>query len=750
MKKWKRYSTLTLASTLLFAGLPYQSVSAAATVQNVAVNLASKQATQSVKAFISSKVNTSSSEIVRVIVQFNGQPTAVGKYAAQNGNKSFVTESSKSSIQAQQASFIQTAKSQGINLQVHYQFNTVLNGMEISVPANMIPQLAQIPGVKSVYENRTYYALPDQNLQPLGSNSDKFDINPIQQIGADQAWARGITGRGVKVGVIDTGTDYEHPDLKDAFKGGHDSFYNTDDPYDEAPVSAADDPLHAGGFDGTYHGTHVSGTIVGRGVNPTSDIVQKGIAYDADLYVYKVLGRNPKTGESTGSTAQVIDGIERAVRDGMDVVNLSLGSDDDHDPNSPDSIALNNAVLAGVTVCVANGNAALNGHYYESMGTPAASQLSISVGAATSPGHLYAATTTSSFDSNKSYAMNAMAWQTNHENFKDILGTDPLNAVYVGIGDNGNYANVDAQGKVVFVSRGIISFANKILNAKAHGAKAVIIFNGDVQYDLNGNPIVDQNGIAIPNLSASIPGRDDNISSTGYLGDDLSFIPTFDMKGTEGRALAAQVLANPNTPLKFTFGDQYPTTILPGDQMANFSSRGPNSDDNYGIKPDITGPGVNILSTYPEYGKSNPNASYDKAYARLSGTSMATPHIAGLSLLLKQAHPDWTPFDIRAALANTADEISDENGIQYDVYSQGAGRANVAKALDTPAVLQTVDQLTLPDKNMNMQNVVDYGDNASFGLMAPGSSAKTETLHIKNTSSGNVTYTASVKMHPNV
>ncbi|WP_052702946.1 S8 family serine peptidase [Paenibacillus beijingensis] len=678
------------------------------------------------KPIISPKLRTSSDKPVRVIVQLAGASVSEGKYAAKMGLGALAAESTEAAVQSEQSSFISKAKQLGIDFKVTKQFDTVLNGMEIELPANQIPELSSISGVKSVYENKTYYVLPIE--APASASTSQFtDIEPLEQIGVPQAWAKGLTGKGLKVGVLDTGVDYLHPDLKDAYKGGYNSFYNTDDPYEDVPH---DD------LGGTDHGTHVSGTIVGRAANQTSDIIQKGVAYEADLYAYKVLGYNAETGRSSGSSAQVIDGIERAVKDGMNVINLSLGSSLEKDPNAPDSIAVNNAVLAGVTVVVASGNAANDGPFYYSMGSPASAQLAISVGAVNSLSRHFEATVKSSFDSNLSYKSNLMGWKTNQEDFKSILGTEPIHAIYAGLGDVADYEGKDANGKVVFLSRGSLSFVDKIAIAKAHGAKAVIIFNGS-------------NKGTEANLADSIPGRDSFIPN-GYLGDSPEYIPTFDMEGKPGRALAREVLANPDTPLTFTFGDQYPSSIEQGDRMAAFSSRGPESDENLSIKPDFGAPGVNILSTYPAYGKTNPDASYDEAYARASGTSMATPHVAGLALLLGQQHPEWTPFDIRAALANTSDGISDQSGTPYDVYSQGAGRVNVAKAIETPALLQTVETLTLLSKDMMPFETVNYGDSASFGIMPAGSDAKTVTLQVKNTSSQPVTYKPQIIMHPSV
>ncbi|MDO7908204.1 S8 family serine peptidase [Paenibacillus sp. JX-17] len=720
-------------------------------------------------AFISPKLNTTISKEVRVIVQLSNQPVAVGKYAARMGITSFAAESTATAIQSEQSTFMSRAAAQGIPLKINYQFNTVLNGVEVTVPANKIPELAKLPGVKSVYENAVYYSIPVIGELNNGSDQPNFDIAPLKQIGVDAAWSKGLTGKGIKVGVIDTGVDYEHPDLKGAFKNGdygYDSFYKDNDPYEEPPVPEE-------GFAGTYHGTHVSGTIAGRGTNPSSGIVQKGVAYESELHVYKVLGRNDVTGRSSGSSAQVIDGIERAVKDGMQVINLSLGSDSVKDPNSPDSIAINNAVLSGVVAVVANGNAADEAppQYYYTMGAPASSQLAISVGAVTSPSNHYTAqvsdvsyvespassvtadtyadstsVATATYEpeapptaTQATYDLNVMGWETGKENFASVLGTNPLDSVYVNLGQEEDYAGKDVEGKVVLVSRGTLAFVDKLAIAKEHGAVAAVIFNGNASAS---NP-------SQADLSSSVSGRDGFIGSTAYLGDSFDFIPAFDMKGSEGRALAKRLLNNSDIHFRLAFSSDYPLTQDPGDQMASFSSRGPNSDGSLGIKPDVSAPGVNILSTWPAYGKQNPGISYDTAYNRISGTSMATPHVAGLAVLLKQQHPDWTPMDIRAALANTSDTIHDATGTLYDVYSQGAGRVDIANAIETPALLEAVDPITILDKDLNPQDITNYSSSISFGVLKAGSTAKKQ-LQLSNKSGQSVQYKAHIDLHNQV
>ncbi|MEC0182078.1 S8 family serine peptidase [Paenibacillus peoriae] len=746
--------SLALALTVSLS-LPSISSAATADLQTGSFLKAQEALTvEAAPAFISPELSTDSSRQVRVIVQLDGEPIAVDKYAARTGTQAFTAQSeqkAESAIATEQSTFVDKAAEHGISLQVNYQYNTVLNGLEVTLPANKIPELAKLPGVKSIHENKTYYSIPVQDPPTLTANEATYDNAPLDQIGVPEAWAKGLTGEGIKVGVIDTGVDYEHPDLKAAYKGGYDSFEQDNDPYEEPLLNKENDP-YGTGFSGTTHGTHVSGTIAGQAANKASEIVQKGIAYKSDLYVYKVLGRNTETGRSSGSSAQVIDGIERAVKDGMNVINLSLGSDSEKDPNSPDSIAINNAVLSGVVAVVANGNAAQNGNYYYSMGSPATAQLAISVGAATSPSHSYSNKASVNLvtygndeklmtvTSDTYYHLNMMGWQTFHEDFASILGTEPLEVVYANLGYPDDFTSKDVKGKVAIVSRGALGFVEKIANAQQNGAKAIIIFNGQAKFDDSTQA----------NLNESIPSYDGYINSNQ--GDGVDYIPTFDMVGKEGRALARQIIERQNNKQKFfiTFGKDYHRTDNSGNTMAGFSSRGPNGDELLSIKPDVSAPGVNIMSTYPAFAKFYPDASYEYAYKRSNGTSMASPHVAGLAVLLKQQHPNWTPFDIRAALANTSVTLFDENKTQYDVYSQGAGLVNIANAIQTPALLETVEKITILDKNFNRQEVVNYNPSASFGLMRPGSAAKQIQLQLKNLSANPVQYEASYVLHNNV
>ncbi|WP_274528809.1 S8 family serine peptidase [Paenibacillus piscarius] len=685
--------------------------------------------------YISPQINTKSSNQVRVIVQLSSQPAAVGKYAARQGISALARTATEAAVKSQQTDVLDQAEAKGIDLSVNYKYDTVLNGFEVTVPADKIPDLAKIPGVTSIYPNSTWYALPDETVTEATYRNDNA---PLKQIRANWAADHGLTGKGLKVGVIDTGVDYTHPDIADAYKGGYDSFYQDNDPYEEVPLTPEKDPYGVG-YEGTSHGTHVSGTIIGQ-YAAKGDVAQKGVAPGAKLYVYKVLGRNLENpSRASGSSAQVIDGIEHAVKDGMDVINLSLGSDSEKDVNSPDVIAINNAVLSGVTAVIANGNNGEAGYF--SMGSPAASQLGISVGAVDSPIKAFSgefraeipnSVTSVTYDTYQPF--HVMAYELGKSDFASIFGTGPVKVAYAKLGKPEDYPEGDLSDTIVLVSRGDLTFDVKIANAKARNVKALAIFNGNAK---------EIDGKIVPDLSDSIKDRDGFIGSN--FGDGYQNVPTLDIQGMFGRQLARAIDATADKTATFTFGSDYPVEMTLGDEVTYFSSAGPNFDGKLSIKPDIVAPGYGVLSTYPAYGKDHPETDYSKAYARSSGTSMATPHVAGLALLIKEAHPTYTPLDIRAALANTADPVFYQ-GAPEDLYLQGPGRANVENAIITPALLQSIEPITILDKNFVPQNVINYNPSTSFGTLLPGSEAS-QVLQLKNMSDSTLTYSASVELN---
>lgn len=113
------------------------------------------------------------------------------KYAARSGVQAFTAQSeqkAESAIATEQTTFVDQAAEHGISLQVNYQYNTVLNGLEVTLPANKIPELAKLPGVKSIHENKTYYSIPVQDPPTLTASEATYDNAPLDQIGVPEAW----------------------------------------------------------------------------------------------------------------------------------------------------------------------------------------------------------------------------------------------------------------------------------------------------------------------------------------------------------------------------------------------------------------------------------------------------------------------------------------------------------------------------------------------------------------------------------
>lgn len=604
-------------------------------------------------------------EEITVIVQLESDPLAVQKMKAAKGEiKSFSTM--KAQLEDEQAAFSIAAKKMGVHLRKTYR--EVFNGFSLSIPANQVARLLSLPGVKAIFPNHKVFAVPLKSITPNMDESAPF-------IGASRYWAAGIDGSGIKVGVIDTGVDYRHPSLRDAYKGGYDFVDDDSDPMETPP-----DPNNPEAM--TEHGTHVSGIILGRGDpqhpdGPTGWV--RGIAPGADLYAYRVLGPG-----GTGTEEDVIAGVEQAVLDGMDVINLSLGSDA-NDQYAADSIALNNAMLSGVVVVTSNGN---NGPDDYTTGSPAASQMAISVGASTPP---------LSVPSIHTEGVNPIfaSLMTYSPELGELVGRE-LEVETAGLGAPEDFAGKDFHGKVALIQRGARTFKEKSENAKAAGAVAAIIYN-------------------------NAPGN-----FGGTLGEPGEYIPTMSISQEEGQALVRKYEEEGG--LSISFGIE-----MQQDLMADFSSRGP-ALPGLSLKPDLVAPGVGIRSSIPSW-----NGDYSEAYADMQGTSMAAPHVAGSAALLLDRNPSLHPFEVKGILSNTAAEIADLAGNRYPLLAQGAGRVDLTHTMEAKAVALTEE----------MSDAVRDGVNASyetasisFGQMNAGSVVD-KTVTVKDISGTSSTYTVS-------
>ncbi|MCY9513374.1 S8 family serine peptidase [Paenibacillus apiarius] len=627
-----------------------------------------------------------SDEPVTVIVELETDPVALHEANAKNSIVPFSGNHEKK-IRSEHAAFKMKAES-SLNVEFNHEYTTAFNGYSVRIPANEVERLAEIPGVKAIYPNLVYSAPPINDELPFGPLMD--DSAP--HIGANKLWDIGVTGRGIKIGVLDTGIDMNHPSLKGAYKEGWDFVDNDPTPMETLPDSTKL-PLKDGTPYHTTHGTHVSGTIAGRGNpddpnSPTGWV--KGVAPGAELYVYRVLGPYGR-----GSTDNITAAIDTAVGENLDVINLSLGVDFNN-AYTADSVAVNNAVAAGVTVVLANGNA---GPKAGTVGSPGGAHLPISVGASTPP------TITPVFDApglKRVYAHLS-------ENAKEITEQGKsFEMVYANYGKAEDYKGKDVAGKLVLVSRGGtilvgneevgMTFGDKAVNAAQAGAAALIIFNN----------------------------VDGELKAT--LGDPGEYIPTYSVSKDAGLTLKGNIERGVTTVAFSTIEEQ--------DLLADFSSRGPVYPD-YTIKPDISAPGVAIRSSVPAW-----DGNYEDAYKDSQGTSMAAPHIAGAAaLLLEKYHHRIRTNELKSLMMNNAVPMYDRDKAPYLVMEQGAGRVDLNNVISAKSIAMAKATTTA---TKNKQESEYETGSVSFGLVGAGNQYS-KSIKVKDIANEDQSYSISIQ-----
>jgi len=521
------------------------------------------------------------------------------------------------SLLSAQETFLQKMRRSGISFVFRYQCTDVLNSVALSVKGKDIHKLAMFPEIRKIYDDRKeLYAMRDI---------------AVLTTGADRVWqgveSKGsFTGKGVVVGVIDTGLDKTHSksgEFVGRVLGGYD-YADGDGDYDDIPEVG--------------HGTHVAGIIGGKGKLDS----QKGMAYETKFRIYKVFTyKRPGAYNTPGA-------IDKAVSEKCKVINMSLGSEGPSPAKNTEyyADAITNASKAGTLVVAAAGNAGSRGRNQEyPIGSPASAEDAFSV-AATNDRQQVVTITVSTGSETRTISANSASGTKRFDAFlnnKEIIDC--------GFGQKDDFEK-DVTGKIALIQRGpiedkkknikSITFREKMDNAIEQGALAVLLYNNT-------------SGVVSPTVFKE--------------GDDTTEIKTIPI---------AAMIQEDGLWLKSILGSLIKSTYEASTKniIADFSSEGPTIDGYF--KPEISAPGKDILSTFPK-GK----------YAAKSGTSMSCPVVTGLVALVMQANTGWSCKQIKSAFMNTAElMINPYNNLPITFQLQGAGEARVDRAIVTPAFIE--------------------------------------------------------------
>ncbi|HTH37493.1 MAG TPA: S8 family serine peptidase [Pyrinomonadaceae bacterium] len=428
------------------------------------------------------------------------------------------------------------------------------------------------------------------------------------------------------------------------------------------------------------HGTHTASTVAGnrRDVNILNNIRRiSGVAPRANIIAYDVCYTNTATGQGLCPNVSSVAAVNQAIANGIvDALNFSIGGGTSPWTDTV-SLAFLNATDAGIYVATSAGNdgpgANTLGHVEPWTASTAAAQ------------HGRAAIGYSVNITGPAPVPAGIAQISANEGTLGILHSAPISgpiklspgyaATPPTLDDGCNaYPAGTFTGMIAVVFRGTCSFSIKVNNASAAGALAVVVVNN----------------AGATGLIPQVPG---------------TTVPAFGLSQVQGDAIKAFVLANPTA----TGAIPFPATVFinQADQLAAFSSRGPAGNFNL-IKPDMTAPGVNVLAAYA----GTALTGSEQLVAQLNGTSMASPHNAGSSLLLRQLKPTWSVSEVKSALEMTATQaVTRENGITPATpHDMGGGRIRVNLAANAGLVLNETKA------NFQAANPASGGDTTTLNL----------------------------------
>ena len=534
-------------------------------------------------------------------------------------------------------------------------YKALLNGFALKMTYAEAKEVAMLPNVKAVTK-AVEYKMPEKPSMGTSKNI----------INANVSTKRGYDGKGRIVAILDTGADVNHPDFRLSEEGLKAAKYT------KQSINDKINELHLWGeyktekipyaynyadrsndlLDNADHGQHIAGTIAGNALDPNNGVV--GVVPEAQLMVMRVFS----IGQPTTNTAIYAEAIDDAVLLGADSINMSLGSfAGSEDADKIMTKVVNNANEHGTIVCIAGGN---DGYQFSNFNYQPSDILDFAtVG---SPATMKESLAVASYNNSKiSYKRGLFTFEGKELNTaigdytkaqpKTGLEAKEYDLVFVGKGNlDTDYDGKDVEGKIVIAERGAVgmepaTFGVKSAMAYAHGAAACIIgytINHDQNYEQLYFLTVENEAPVVPTYSVSNKDYDEIKKQLVNEEGKITFVK-HDMSGYD-------------SPVKNT--------------MSVFNSWGPTPG--LGIKPEITAPGGDIWST-----------ANNNGYQSMSGTSMATPHVAaGIAAVRGKLaemknlglEDDQIAMFVKKVLMNTANPAKTLTGNSYfSVRSQGAG-----------------------------------------------------------------------------
>ncbi|MCS7023914.1 MAG: S8 family serine peptidase [Bryobacteraceae bacterium] len=504
--------------------------------------------------------------------------------------------------------------------------DTVANAL--IVETNHPETLENLPFVKSVRRVRTYRLALDRALSVLG---------------IPQAWARvggkDVAGAGTKIAIFDTGIDPYHAAFQDPSLQTPEGYPKFTTEGDRAVTS--NKIIVARSYDGTSasdrqgHGTGVAAAAAGV-VHLGNRPDMGGVAPKAFLGAYRV---------SEGAEDRITDdallrALDDAVKDGMDVINMSL-SGPALGPVEENVLtaAIQRAIAAGILVVVASGN---EGPDPLTVGDLGAIPQVITVGSTRSN---WVVATPSVTSPNQRFLATPAS---NSENAEPVSGrmVDVATLDRTGLACGG-FPPASLEGRIAFILRGECTFEEKLNNVQAAGAIAAVVYN---------------------NVGANA----ENPSGRVIMAVNAATLRALMVSRADGLTLKAQIATEPEIVYSLNFRTSTPDD--PG-VLSSFSSRGPTLEHH--VKPDLVAVGSNIWTATNGTRPGDPSTS---SYVLTSGTSLATPLVAGAAAVLKQARPGLTTAQYRSLLVNTAEPFPTARPLT-SVQLSGGGRLDLNAAL---------------------------------------------------------------------